>query len=172
MTTSVNAGQVRGPIQFGIARSIDPIFSAEHAVTRCAVTTEKEAEAQSGDNRTMGRKFTVPYALYRVHGYINAKLAEQTGFSEEDLDLFKRALDQMFEHDRSAARGNMAPRGCIAFKHDHPLGNARADQLFRRVEIKKTTEGDAPPRSFEDYTVSVDQAELPDGVEIEEWVKP
>jgi CRISPR-associated protein Csd2 len=172
MTTSINAGQVRGPIQFGIARSVDPIFSAEHAVTRCAVTTEKEAEAQSGDNRTMGRKFTVPYALYRVHGYINAKLAEQTGFSEDDLDLFKKALDQMFEHDRSAARGNMAPRGCIAFKHDHPLGNARADQLFRRVEIKKQTEGDAPPRSFDDYAVAVNDADLPDGITIEHWVKP
>lgn len=173
MATGVNAGQVRGPIQFGISRSIDPIFSAEHAVTRCAVTTEKEAEAQSGDNRTMGRKFTVPYALYRVHGYINAKLAQQTGFSAEDLDLFKRALDQMFEYDKSAARANMAPRGCIAFKHDHELGNARADQLFKRVSIKrKPSEDDLPPRKFEDYEVSVNEADLPDGVTIEHWVQP
>ena len=172
MTTKTNAGQVRGPIQFGIARSLDPIFSAEHAVTRCAVTTEKEAEKQGGDNRTMGRKFTVPYALYRIHGYINAKLAAQTGFSEDDLELFKRALDQMFEHDRSAARGNMSPRGCIAFKHDHALGNARADQLFRRVGITSAPHDDAPPRSFGDYTVSVDDANLPEGITIQHWVDP
>lgn len=171
MTTGINAGQVRGPIQFGISRSIDPIFAAEHAVTRCAVTTEKEAEAQSGDNRTMGRKFTVPYALYRVHGYINAKLAQQTGFSAEDLDLFKKALDQMFEHDKSAARANMAPRGCIAFKHDHELGNARADQLFRRVSIKPKDDS-TPARAFDDYTVDVNDADLPEGVTIEHWVEP
>jgi len=172
MTTGTNCGQVRGPIQFGIARSIDPIFSAEHTVTRCAVTTEKEAEKQDGDNRTMGRKFTVPYALYRVHGYINAKLAAQTGFTEDDLELFKKALDQMFEHDRSAARGNMAPRGCIAFKHEHPLGNARADQLFRRVSITSNTDQDTPTRSFDDYTVTTDAADLPEGITIEHWVQP
>lgn len=180
MTTKTNAGQVRGPIQFGIARSIDPIFSAEHAVTRCAVTTEKEALAQSGDNRTMGRKFTVPYALYRVHGYINANLAggdNGTGFSEDDLALFKQALDQMFEHDRSAARGNMAPRMCIAFKHDSKLGNARADQLFKRVNITRATQSDngealPPPRTFDDYAVTINDADLPKGVAIERWVEP
>ncbi|MFN3166961.1 MAG: type I-C CRISPR-associated protein Cas7/Csd2 [Phycisphaeraceae bacterium] len=180
MSTDINAGQVRGPIQFGIARSIDPIFSAEHAVTRCAVTTVKEAEAQSGDNRTMGRKFTVPYALYRVHGYINANLANGdtgTGFSDDDLDLFKRALDQMFEHDRSAARGNMAPRLCVAFKHDSKLGNARADQLFKRVAVTRSHAADKgetppPPRSFDDYTVAVDDTNLPEGVTIERWVEP
>jgi len=170
MTTGVNAGQVRGPIQLGISRSIDPIFSAEHAVTRCAVTTEKEAEAQDGDNRTMGRKFTVPYALYRVHGYINASLAGQTGFTEDDLDLFKRALDQMFEHDRSAARGSMAPRGCIAFKHDHRLGNARADQLFGRVAAERKGDDGLPPRGFADYDLVVDEAKLPEGVTVEHWV--
>ncbi|MEZ6052431.1 MAG: type I-C CRISPR-associated protein Cas7/Csd2 [Planctomycetaceae bacterium] len=112
MSTDVNCGQVRGPIQFALARSVDPIISQEHAVTRCAVTTEKEAEAQSGDNRTMGRKFTVPYGLYRVHGFINPQLAEKTGFNEngEDLELFWTALAQMFEADRSAARGEMALR--------------------------------------------------------------
>lgn len=170
MTTGTNAGQVRGPIQFGISRSLDPIFSAEHAVTRCAVTTEKEAEAQDGDNRTMGRKFTVPYGLYRVHGYINAKLAAQTGFTTEDLELLKTALDQMFEHDRSAARGNMAPRGCVAFKHEHALGNARADQLFARVKAERAAADDSPPRSFADYTVTVDDADLPEGVSVEHWV--
>lgn len=172
MTTDVNCGQVRGPIQFGIARSEDRIFSAEHSVTRCAVTTEHEAEKQGGGNRTMGRKFTVPYALYRVHGFINANLAQQTGFSTEDLDLFKQALDLMFEHDKSAARTNMAPRGCIAFKHDNPMGNARADQLFRRVSIERVNGDDAPPRSFDDYLVKVDTSDLPKGVTIEQWVKP
>ena len=177
MTTEVNAGQVRGPVQLGIARSVDPIFSAEHAVTRCAVTTQREAEAQDGGNRTMGRKFTVPYALYRVHGYVNAALADRTGFSDDDLALLKRALDQMFEHDKSAARANMAPRGCIAFKHDHRLGNARADQLFKRVTVESALlpqgdEGDAPPpRRFEDYRVQVDDSDLPDGVTIERWVE-
>ncbi len=175
MTTEVNCGQVRGAIQFGIARSLDPIFSAEHSVTRCAVTTEREAEKQQGDNRTMGRKFTVPYALYRVHGYINANLAQQTGFTEDDLALFKTALDQMFEHDKSAARANMAPRGCIAFKHDNPLGNARADQLFRRVKIERANgtpeASDTPPRSFEDYIVTVNETDLPEGVTIEQWVE-
>lgn len=171
MTTDTNAGQVRGPIQFGISRSIEPIFAAEHAVTRCAVTTEKEAEAQSGGNRTMGRKFTIPYGLYRVHGFINANLAKQTGFSAEDLDLFKKALDQMFEHDKSAARANMAPKACIAFKHDNALGNARADQLFKRITIeRKDKTSDAPPRAFEDYTLSVDESDLPDGITIEHWV--
>lgn len=179
MTTEVNCGQVRGPVQFGIARSVDPIVSSEHAVTRCAVTTEREAEKQEGDNRTMGRKFTVPYGLYRVHGFINANLADParngTGFSETDLDLLKQALDRMFENDRSAARGNMAPRGCIAFRHDSALGNARADQLFRRVKVElKPDLRDAgrPPRSFDDYAVTVDTDGLPAGVTVEHWVQP
>lgn len=171
MTTGVNCGQVRGPIQLGIARSLEAIVPAEHAVTRCAVTTEKEALAQDGDNRTMGRKYTVPYALYRVHGFVNAPLAQQTGFSEEDLDLFKRALDQMFEHDRSAARGTMAPRACVAFRHEHRLGNARADQLFRRVEAKRRGGDSAEPaRHFDDFELTVDETDLPEGVTIERWV--
>ncbi|BAM02850.1 type I-C CRISPR-associated protein Cas7/Csd2 [Phycisphaera mikurensis] len=171
MTTGVNCGQVRGPVQLGIARSLEPIVPAEHAVTRCAVTTEKESAAQDGDNRTMGRKFTVPYALYRVHGFVNAPLAQQTGFSEDDLNLFKRALDQMFEHDRSAARGTMAPRACIAFRHEHRLGNARADQLFRRVEAKRRDPNAAEPaRRFADFELTVDEADLPEGVSVERWV--
>ena len=171
MTTGVNCGQVRGPVQLGIARSLEPIVPAEHAVTRCAVTTEKEAAAQDGDNRTMGRKFTVPYALYRVHGYVNAPLAQQTGFGEEDLALLKRALDQMFEHDRSAARGTMAPRACVAFRHEHRLGNARADQLFARVDAKRTNpDSPEPARSFADFDLHVDETDLPEGVSVERWV--
>jgi CRISPR-associated protein Csd2 len=169
MTTEVNCGQVRGPIQFAFGRSLDPIFSQEHAVTRCAVTTEREAEAQQGDNRTMGRKFTVPYGLYRVHGFINPFLAGQTGFSQSDLELFKQALNQMFEFDRSAARGQMVPRKCIAFKHDSKLGNARADQLFDRVTVQLKEQG-KPPRQYTDYSVTVQQDQLPDGITVEDWV--
>jgi len=169
MTTEINAGQVRGPIQFAIGRSIDPIFSQEHAVTRCAVTTEREAEAQSGDNRTMGRKFTVPYGLYRMHGFINPFLAAQTGFSADDLELFKTALGQMFEFDRSAARGQMVAQKCYAFRHETPLGSARADQLFKHVGVKLKEEG-KPPRKIEDYEVTVDSSNLPAGITIEEWV--
>ncbi|MCH8270989.1 MAG: type I-C CRISPR-associated protein Cas7/Csd2 [Planctomycetes bacterium] len=174
MATDVNCGQVRGPIQFGIARSIDPIVSAEHAITRCAVTTEAEAAKQQGDNRTMGRKFTIPYGLYRVHGYINANLAQQTGFTNDDLQLVKRALREMFEHDRSAARGVMTPCACVAFKHDSALGNARADQLFRRVTVglnQEVSEGGRPPRSFDDYVLTIDESNLPSGVTIEHWIE-
>ena len=186
MTTEVNCGQVRGPVQFGIARSLHPIVSQEYTVTRCAVTTEREAAQQEGGNRTMGRKFAVPYGLYRVHGYVNPKLAGDetgTGFSEEDLNLLKRALDQMFEHDKSAARANMCPVACIAFRHDGPLGNARADKLFKRVTcvprggvqpLATTDSGgrdDArPPRSFTDYELRVDEEGLPEGVSIERWI--
>jgi CRISPR-associated protein Csd2 len=185
MTTDVNCGQVRGPLQFGLARSLHPIITQEHAVTRCAVTTEREAQAQEGDNRTMGRKFTVPYALYRVHGYINANLAggpNGTGFSDDDLALFKRALDQMFESDRSAARANMRPVACVAFRHESPLGNARADLLFKRVQCRPqpgvqplpgTVIGDGegrPPRSCADYELTIDETNLPDGVAIERWI--
>jgi len=173
MSTDINCGQVRGAVQFGFARSIDPIVSAEHAVTRCAVTTEKEAEKQQGDNRTMGRKFTVPYGLYRAHAYISPHLAEQTGFSDTDLSLFKDALGQMFEHDKSAARANMRPCRCIAFKHDSKLGNARADQLFARVTVtpkQDLQEQKRPPRKFDDYDVKVVESDLPEGVSVEYWV--
>lgn len=173
MTTAVNAGQVRGAIQLTVARSIDPIVSQEHAVTRCAVTTEREAEKQSGDNRTMGRKFTVPYGLYKCFGYVNAPLARQTGFGEEDLTLFKQALNMMFENDRSAARGRMSPVKCVAFRHENKLGNARADQLFARVRVEPKEDvkaGKRPPRSKDDYTISVAEGDLPDGVTVEHWV--
>lgn len=177
MTTKVDCGQVRGPIQFTFARSVDPVISLEHALTRCAVTTEKEAEAQQGGNRTMGRKFTVPYGLYRAHGYINANLADPechgTGFSEDDLELFKKALGEMFENDRSAARGEMRPRGCFAFKHESKLGNARADQLFDRVKVERASSGDGeykPARCFDDYSVTVDESDLPQGITLERWV--
>ncbi|QEH32077.1 hypothetical protein OJF2_05460 [Aquisphaera giovannonii] len=185
MTTEVNCGQVRGPVQFGLARSLHPIVTLEHAVTRCAVTTPAESEKQEGGNRTMGRKFTVPYALYRAHGYVNANLAggkNGTGFSEGDLALFKQALDRMFELDRSAARANMRPVACIAFRHESALGNARADRLFARVRctpkagvqpLAGDTNGDAegrPPRSFADYELLVDEQGLPEGVTIERWI--
>lgn len=157
-----NCGQVRGPVQLGFARSKDRIFTGEHTITRMAVATEAEADKQKGDNRTMGRKFTIPYGLYEVHGFISAPLAKQTGFSEEDLALFWNALINMFDHDRSAARGEMAPQKLIVFKHDSELGNAPAQKLFNLVRVEKNC-GDNPPRSFADYTVSVGDA--PGGVE-------
>ena len=165
MTTKINCGQVRGPIQLAFARSIDPVVALEHAVTRCAVTTEEEAEKQSGDNRTMGRKFTLPYGLYRCHGFINPFLADQTGFGEEDLTLFWKALENAFEFDRSATRGQMAARALIAFEHDSPLGNGHAHQLQSRVKVitKKT---DQPIRRFEDYDIEVDEENLPKGITI------
>lgn len=168
MTTGENCGQVRGPVQFGMGRSIDPIVTAEHAVTRCAVTTEREAEDQSGDNRTMGRKFTVPYGLYRIHGYINPNLATQTGFDSngKDLDLFWNALTQMFEADRSASRGEMSPQALIVFKHESALGNAPANKLLDRVTISRNDDS-KPARSFSDYTVTVDPSNLPEGITIE-----
>ncbi|EIQ00068.1 CRISPR-associated protein Cas7/Csd2, subtype I-C/DVULG [Opitutaceae bacterium TAV1] len=169
MTTEVNCGQVRGPVQLSFSRSVDPIITSEHAVTRCAVTTKKEAEKQDGDNRTMGRKSTVPYALYLGHGFINPFLAAQTGFSDDDLALLKTAFGQMFELDRSASRGLMSPRRCIAFKHDSQLGNAPAHKLFDAVTVKKKANVDVP-RSFADYEVTIDQAAIPQGVTVEEWV--
>ncbi|MGY4878389.1 type I-C CRISPR-associated protein Cas7/Csd2 [Vreelandella aquamarina] len=164
MSTDVNTGQVRGPIQINFARSIDPVVSAEHSITRMAVTTEKEAEQQSGDNRTMGRKFTIPYGLYRCHGFISANLAKQTGFGEDDLELFWDALVNMLDHDRSASRGEMSPCALYVFKHESPLGNAPARKLFERVEVTKISEG--PARDFKDYQVTVDETSLPQGVEL------
>ena len=168
MSTGKNAGQVRGPIQFTFARSIDPIATAEHSITRMAVATEKEAEKQNGDNRTMGRKATVPYGLYVCHGFISASLAKQTGFSEEDLELFFEALKNMFDVDRSAARGLMSAQKLIVFRHDSVLGNAPANKLFDLVKIKKNTE--AAPRSFSDSVVSIDKDSVPNGVTVEELI--
>jgi len=152
LSTGANAGQVRGPVQFTFGRSVDPIVSLEHSITRMAVTTEEDAEKQSGDNRTMGRKFTVPYGLYRAHGFISAPIAQQTGFTSEDCDLLWEALLNMFEHDRSAARGLMATRGLYVFEHDSTMGNAHAHELFDRVMVKLKDES-KPPREFADYTV-------------------
>jgi CRISPR-associated protein Csd2 len=169
MSTEVNCGQVRGPVQLTFSRSISPVVSLEHAVTRCAVTTDREAAAQDGDNRTMGRKFTIPYGLYLAHGFINPFLAKQTTFSDDDLALFKTALAQMFELDRSAARGLMGAKRCIAFKHASALGNAPAHKLFDLVKVAKKA-GVEVPRQFSDYDVTLDLAALPAGVTVEEWI--
>lgn len=168
MSTGKNAGQVRGPIQFTFARSADPIATAEHSITRMAVTTEKEAEKQGGDNRTMGRKATVPYGLYVCHGFISANLAKQTGFSEEDLALFWDALRNMFDMDRSAARGLMSAQKLIVFRHASELGNAPANKLFNLVKIHKNCDG--VPRSFDNYSVIIDKDNVPSNVTVEELI--
>lgn len=159
MSTGKNAGQVRGPVQLTFARSVEPVIALEHTITRMAVATEAEAEKQSGDNRTMGRKYTVPYGLYRAHGFISAHLAAQTGFSSEDLELFWEALQNMFEHDRSAARCLMSTRGLVVFEHSTALGDAPAHEIFSRVNCRRTTEG--PARNFSDYKILLDGEALP-----------
>ena len=164
MTTEVNTGQVRGPIQMAFATSVEPVLPLEVSITRVAVTNEKDLEKE----RTMGRKHILPYGLYRAHGFISAKLAERTGFSEDDLALFWRALINMFEHDRSAARGEMSARKLIVFKHDNAMGSAPAHVLFDKVRVlRKGSSGAAsePARAFSDYTVEVDGA-LPEGVDL------
>lgn len=166
MSLGINCGQVRGPAQLTFASSLDQIVPLDISITRMAVATEKEAESQGGDNRTMGRKSIVPYGLYRCHGFISAPLAGQTGFSEEDLALLWEALANMFDHDRSAARGEMASRALVVFKHASKIGNAPAHELFERVTVTRVGEQDAPPRSFADYAVTVNDAALPEGVEI------
>ncbi|MSN26442.1 MAG: type I-C CRISPR-associated protein Cas7/Csd2 [Geobacter sp.] len=164
MSTGENAGQVRGPVQLTFSRSVDQVVPLEHSITRMAVATEAEAEKQQGDNRTMGRKFTVPYALYRCHGFISAPLAAQTGFGQEDLELFWQALINMFEHDRSAARGQMSARKLVVFKHDSSMGNAPAHTLFDLVTAEAE---EAPARSFDQYNVFVPtQENMPAGVTV------
>ncbi len=155
MSLGINCGQVRGPVQMTFARSIDPIVALEHSITRMAVATEAEAEKQGGDNRTMGRKHTVPYGLYRSHGFISSFLAKQTGFGDDDLELFFKAVESMFEHDRSAARGEMSTRGLYVFKHDSELGNASAHSLFDRLTVANQ-HPDAPARDFGAYAVTFD----------------
>lgn len=169
MSTDVNAGQVRGPVQIAFARSLDPIVSLDQSITRMAVTTEREATEQEGGNRTMGRKEIVPYALYRVHGFFNAFLAADTGFSAEDLSLLWAALENMFEHDRSAARGEMATRKLFVFEHATPLGNAPAHRLFDLIQVSLKDDS-KPPRAFSDYEVQVERNGLPDGVALHERV--
>lgn len=168
MSTGKNAGQVRGPVQLTFARSIDQIVPLEHSITRMAVTTEAEAEKQQGDNRTMGRKFTVPYALYRCHGFISAPLAAQTGFTEDDLNLFWDAILNMFEHDHSAARGQMATRKLIVFKHDDKMGNAPAHKLFDMVKVASEA---SPVREFDSKRIKIpSQSDMPSGVTITEML--
>lgn len=184
MSTGPNCGQVRGPVQFAFARSIEPILPIEVTVTRMAVTNEKDAEAK-GDNRTMGRKHIVPYGLYRAHGFVSACLADHakgTGFSEEDAEVLWNALTQMFEHDRSAARGEMSARRLVLFKHESKLGNAPAHRLFDRVTVNRVFEGEEydpdsrtthnlpPARKFADYAVHVNTEELPSGVKVVERI--
>lgn len=180
MTTGVNAGQVRGPVQLAFARSVEPVLPLEIAITRLAATTEADAEAKGG--RTMGRKFIVPYGLYRVHGFVSAPLASHpvkgTGFSDADLDLLFEALATMFDHDRSAARGEMASRKLVVFRHASALGNAPAHSLFDRVKSWRVHQGTrhaigAPEidnwpaaRSFSDYVITVEQQGIPEGVEV------
>lgn len=156
MTTEVNAGQVRGPVQFTFARSVEPVVSSEHSITRMAVTNEKDLEKE----RTMGRKFTVPYGLYRMHGFVSAPLAKQTGFSVEDLELLWSTLENMFDQDHSASRGMMSSRRLIIFEHPSPMGNKPAFELFDRISAKRKTEG--PARDFSDYSVELDGHELTD----------
>lgn len=169
MSTGINCGQVRGPVQMTFGRSVDPIVTLEYSITRMAVATEAEAEKQGGDNRTMGRKNTVPYGLYVSHGFISAHLANQTGFDEGDLNIFWESLINMFEHDRSAARGLMSAQKLEVFKHDSALGNAPAHKLFDLVTIKRK-DASKPPRSFADYEVVVNRAGLPKGVTLEEKI--
>jgi len=170
MTTGVNCGQVRGPIQLTFARSIDPVVPMDVTITRVAVTREEDARVvvdeegkASGKQTEMGRKSIVPYGLYRAHGFFNPHFAQQTGFSEEDLALFWQALQQMWDLDRSAARGMMACRGLYAFSHESKLGNAPAHKLFERIDAH-LRDGVSVPRSFRDYEVSVDGQDLPAGV--------
>lgn len=176
MSTGVNAGQVRGPVQLTFARSEEPIMPLEVSITRSSVTNEKDRDKE----RTMGRKHIVPYGLYRMHGFVNAKLAERTGFTQGDLDLLWAGFRDMFDLDRSASRGMMAARRLIAFRHDSPLGNAQAHKLFDRISVNRVFEGEIvpagdkrthnwpPSRAFSDYAISLDDADLPDGVTVHE----
>ena len=166
MSTGTNCGQVRGPVQLTFARSVEPVVALEHTITRMAVTTEGEAEKQDGDNRTMGRKHTVPYGVYVAHGFVSSFLAKQTGFGEDDLELLWQALSQMFEHDRSAARGEMSTRGLYVFKHACELGNAPSHAMFDRLKVAPKEEG-AVARSFDAYSVAFDGQSLAVGQSIQ-----
>ena len=161
MATEVNCGEVYGPVQLKFSRSIDPITSIDHTITRMAVTNEKDMEK----GQTMGRKHTVPYGLYRCHGYIVASNADKSGFDEEDLELFFTALENLFEHDRSATRGEMSVCGFYVFKHSSELGNAPAKKLFNTIKVKLRNTG-LPPRRFSDYQVDVDEDAIPESVEL------
>ncbi len=186
MSTGINCGQVKGPVQMTFATSVEPIMPAEITITRMAATNEAEKKKaaeggdtdQRSDNRTMGRKHIVPYGLYVAHGFISAKFAERTGFSEADLDLLFQAMTSMFEHDRSAARGEMTSRKLIVFRHENALGNAPSHRLFDRVQVGRNVDGEfrplddrgignlPPARKFSDYVVTIDREGLPGGVEV------
>jgi CRISPR-associated protein Csd2 len=161
-----NCGQVRGPVQFNFGRSVEPIVPMELTITRVAVETEAEREKE----RMMGRKNVVPYALYRTEGYVSANLAEQTVFSQNDLDLLWGALINMFDHDHSAARGKMNARSLFVFKHETTLGNAPAHKLFELVKVKRSSDEAKPARSFLDYIVEIDRGSVPAGVTLEEKI--
>lgn len=167
-TGDKGAGTIRGPVQFTFSRSEDRIFQAEHSITRCAVTTEEDAKKQESREyaSTFGRKTTVPYALYRMHGFVSAVDAAKTKFSEEDLKLLWKSLINAFEHDRAAARGEMNPRKLVIFKHASHLGNELSGRLFERVKVTKNAE---LPRVKDDYNITVDQNDFPNGVEIKVW---
>lgn len=173
LTLDINCGQVRGPVQLTFSRSIDPIASLEQSIVRKAVATQREADEQIGKHGqvtgTMGRKEIVPYALYRAHGFVSPHLAADTGFCEADLDLLWQALLQMFEHDRSASRGQMATRRLIVFEHESPLGNAPAHRLFERVQVSPA-DASRPARAFSDYVVAVDGQKLPSGITLKEML--
>lgn len=165
LSTGANAGQVRGPVQITFGRSIDPIVLLEHSITRMAVTKEEDAEKQGGDNRTMGRKFTVPYGLYRTHGFVSAPLANQTGFTTDDLELLWEALGNMFEHDRSATRGLMGTRKLFVFEHSSKMGDISVQKLFDAVTVKRINES-RPARDFSDYEVLIARDEIPASVSL------
>ena len=171
MTTFVkaalNCGQVRGPVQFGFARSVEPVLPQEITITRVAITTEKDALNKKTE---IGRKFVIPYALYKVEGYVSANLARKvTGFSEEDLQLLWKAIINMFECDRAAARGNMAVRELIVFKHDSELGEAPAYRLFDTIKITRNNQ-EAPARAYSDYTITIDEYKIPAGVTMKRMI--
>ena len=167
LSTGPNAGQVRGPVQMTFARSVDPVFPLEHAITVCAARDEdKPYDSQIG---IQGRKYTIPYGLYVCHGFISANLAQQSGFSQEDLDLFFDALKNMFDVDRSAVRGLMSAQKLIVFKHDSVLGNAPANKLFDLIKVERKDKSTVA-RSFADYVVTIDKNNLPAGVTIEELI--
>ena len=171
MTTKVNCGQVRGPVQLSFAQSIDPILPLDITITRMSVTNEKDIEKE----RTMGRKSIVPYGLYRVHGFISAKLAEKYGFSDDDLELFWDALKNMFDHDRSAARGEMNARGLIVFKHESSLGNAPTRELFDLVKIDSIKDSTSiPPRKYDDYKdkITINEKDVPKNVSMNILLRP
>ncbi|MEW6182561.1 MAG: type I-C CRISPR-associated protein Cas7/Csd2 [Bacillota bacterium] len=162
MTTEINCGQVRGPVQLSFSRSIDPIVQQEVTITRMAVTSEKDAEKK---DREMGRKYIVPYALYRAEGFVSAKLAEKVGFTSGDLELLWEALINMFDHDRSAARGKMTSRKLIIFEHETDLGHAPAQKLFDLVTVSRR-DSTRPPRAYSDYEVAVNAGGVPVGIKL------